>query len=116
MIIKRKVWIAPYLFPDVDVNDNPIDVYDKPFEIECSLNSLSGSTDIAAFGERIKHMAKTILDYKYIEDIHEQDKAYLYGRTPSSEENNGDNANYQVVAIMPQNRKIQVYFEKLPNE
>lgn len=55
--------------------------------------------------------------YKTVDmPIKENDLAYLDGATPENEKNNGDNANYRVDSIRKQNRKIAIYFEKLPNK
>ena len=55
--------------------------------------------------------------YKTIDmPIKENDLAYLDGATPENEKNNGDNANYRVDSIRKQNRKIAIYFEKLPSK
>lgn len=48
--------------------------------------------------------------------IKENDLAYLDGATPDGEEVNGDNANYRVDSVRWQNKKIAIYFEKLPNK
>lgn len=116
IIKKRAIYIANRIDEGEDENENPIDVYDKPFLVECTLNTLTSSTDVAVFGERVKRMSKTVLDYSYISKIHEKDLAYLYGANPDGEKTNGDNANYRIVAIMPQNLKIRVFFERLPDE
>ena len=115
MIRKRSIWIAPYLDEGEDEYGNAVSIYGVPFYLESSLNSLSGTTDIAVYGDRIHNMSKTLVNYEFINKIHEKDKVYLYGATPNGEAANGDNANYKVVAVMPQNIKIQVYFERLPD-
>ncbi len=48
--------------------------------------------------------------------IKENDLAYLDGAIPESEQVNGDNANYRVDSVRYQNKKIAIYFEKLPNK
>lgn len=48
--------------------------------------------------------------------IKENDLAYLDGVTPENETNHGDNANYRVDSVRVQNKKIAIYFEKLPNK
>lgn len=115
MIVERSIYISKFLDQGEDEYGNPIVKYDVPYSLNCVLNSLSGSYDIVAFGDRIKNMAKTFLDYdEWIGKINEGDKAYLYGALPDGEVVNGENANYQIVAVLPQNLKIQIYFERLP--
>ena len=114
MIKKRTNYLASFLREDVDDNGDPINVYDMPIQFESSLNSLSGSTDIAVYGDKISRMCKTMLDYEqWINSIKEKDVVYLYGATPENEDVNGCNANYKVVAALPQNLKILVYFERI---
>ena len=48
--------------------------------------------------------------------IKENDLAYLDGATPENEEIYGDNANYRVDSVRYQNKKVAIYFEKLPNK
>ncbi len=48
--------------------------------------------------------------------IKENDLAYLDGVIPENEINHGDNANYRVDSVRVQNKKIAIYFEKLPNK
>jgi len=48
--------------------------------------------------------------------IKEGDLAYLDGITPEGEQVHGDNANYKVDSVRIQNKKIAIYFEKLPNK
>lgn len=114
LIRKQKIYLASFIREDTDENDDPINAYDIPIQFESTLNSLSGSTDIAVYGDKISRMCKTLLDYdEWIDKIKEKDVVYLYGATPDNEEMNGDNANYKVVAVLPQNLKIQVYFERI---
>lgn len=48
--------------------------------------------------------------------IKENDLAYLDGATPENEQVYGDNANYRIDSVRNQNKKIAIYFEKLPNK
>ena len=48
--------------------------------------------------------------------IKEKDLAYLDRITPDGEQVNGDNANYKIDSVREQNKKIAIYFEKLPNK
>lgn len=117
IIEKRDIYIAKWIKEDYDINDDATQVYDKPVKLSCVLNSLNSSFEIAAYGDKIKDMCKTFLDYdEWIGNIKVKDAAYLYGATPNDEILNGDNANYRVKAVMPQNKKILVYFESIiPN-
>lgn len=113
LIRESLIYIASYLKESSDNEGNPIKIYDKPFSLETSLNSLNGSSEVAMYGDRIKKMCKTFLDYdEWLGKIKENDLVYLYEATPEKEVVNGENANYRVDAVLPQNEKILVYFEK----
>ena len=51
--------------------------------------------------------------YKYDNKFEEFDVAYLDGVNPNGEVIKGDNANYRVYAVQPQNMIIKLYFIKL---
>lgn len=60
---------------------------------------------------------KLQIEHENIENfIKENDLAYLDGATPDGEKSYGDNANYRVDSVRRQNKKIAIYFEKLPNK
>lgn len=109
----KKIWIAPYIKTKKDLSGNKVDVFGEPFEIQTSINTLSGSTDMEMFGDRVKRMCKAMPNYNMIDKIHEKDVAYLFGATPEGEVVNGENANYRVDSILPQNVKVKIYFEKM---
>lgn len=111
--MKKKIWIASFVKNERDEEGNLISVFKTPFYLHGSLNSLSGETEMQVYGEKINRMCKTVLPYRYINDIKEKDVAYLYGVTPDEEILPGDNANYRVTTVRPQNIKVIVYFEKL---
>lgn len=48
--------------------------------------------------------------------IKENDLAYLDGAKPDNEQTYGDKANYRIDSVRTQNKKIAIYFEKLPNK
>lgn len=102
----------------MDDYGNTISTYDKPEFIGLeNIQPLSGSTDIEEYGNKVNKMQKVLLDYdKYLEKFKENDLAYIEDVTPEGEEVYGDNANYRVDSVRNQNRKIAIYFEKLPNK
>ena len=117
MSIIKKIWIAPFMKKDTDGDNNIIYKYDKPYCFETNLNTLSGSVEMQVYGERFKNIVKCMLNMEeWFDKIHEEDRAYLYGRNPNAENVNGDCANYRVDRVLPQNVKMIVYFERLPNE
>ena len=111
--MNKKIWIAPFVKKEKDIDGNIISIYDKPYCIYATINTLSGSAEIDVFGDRIKRMCKTMVPYRMINKIKENDVAYLFDTSPEGEEIYGENANYRVDAVLPQNIKAKVYFEKM---
>lgn len=115
MIRKHDIYIASFLKDETDDFGNQVKIYDTPFLVdEITLNSLSGSTEVAMFGDKITQMCRTLLDYDdWFDKIKANDVAYLYTATPTGENINGELANFRVKSVLPQNMKIVVYFERL---
>ena len=115
---KKDLYIASFLKDDYDDKGNKISTYSKPEYIgKENIQPLSGESDIAEYGTRVTKMQKVLLDYdKYLGKFKENDLAYLDGITPNGEQIHGDNANYRIDSVRNQNRKIAIYFEKLPNK
>lgn len=69
--------------------------------------------------KELDKMAVKSLTLKYGDKkitIQENDLAYLDGASPTNEKIHGDNANYRIDSVRYQNKKIAIYFEKLPNK
>lgn len=115
---KKTLYIASLLEDDFDDHGNKISTYNKPeFIGKENILPLSGSTDIEEYGNKVSKMQKVLLDYnKYLGKFKENDLAYIEDTIPEGEEVFGDNANYRVNSVRNQNRKIAIYFEKLPNK
>lgn len=115
---KKTLYIASFIEDSLDDYGNKITIYDKPeFIGKENIQPLSGSTDIEEYGNKVSKMQKVLLDYdKYLGKFKENDLAYIEEATPEDEEVFGDNANYRVDSVRNQNRKIAIYFEKLPNK
>lgn len=116
---KRKtLYIASFIEDGLDDYGNKVTAYAKPkFIGEENIQPLSGSIDIEEYGNKVSKMQKVLLDYdKYLGKFKENDLAYIEEVTPKGEEVYGDNANYRIDSVRNQNRKIAIYFEKLPNK
>lgn len=115
---KKSLYIASFIEDSLDDYGNKITVYNKPeFIGKENIQPLSGSTDIEEYGNKVSKMQKVLLDYdKYLGKFKENDLAYIEDTTPEGEEVFGDNANYRIDSVRNQNRKIAIYFEKLPNK
>ena len=115
---KKSLYIASFIEDSLDDYGNKITIYTEPeFVGEENIQPLSGSTDIEEYGNKVSKMQKVLLDYdKYLGKFKENDLAYIEDTTPEGEEVFGDNANYRIDSVRNQNRKIAIYFEKLPNK
>ena len=56
---------------------------------------------------------KAVIPISYKNKFKEFDKVYLDGATPNGELKFGDNANYRIYSIQPQNVAIMIYFLKI---
>lgn len=115
MIRKHNISVLPFI--DIETDDYGYEKrkYGSVLTLTgVTLNSLSGDTDMQMFGTKVTRMCKTLVDYDlYLNKINEKDLVYLYGASPDGETSLGNNANYIVTAVLPQNKKIAVYFERL---
>lgn len=115
MIRQHEIAIRSYLGEIEDENGNPVNAYSDIIKIVSSLNSVSGSYDAVVYGERVKHMVQTFVDYdSFINLFNEGSLVYLYGADYEKESHIGKNANYRIVSVLPQNKKIKIVMEKLP--
>lgn len=135
--MRRTLYIAPFEGIEKLPDGSKIRVYGKPKKYMFSLNSLSGDTELQIFGDKVSRMVRAIVDFRYMNEIHENDAAFLYRDEPEDAivqnltdergylltSENGEqivyqqsnyclNANYRVSKVLPQNMKIAVYFEK----
>lgn len=109
-------YIASYKETIADEFGNEVNFYGKPEFFRFNIQPVSGSTDIALYGENVSKMQKTIVSMKeYGGWFKEGDKAYLDGLEPTEEVEGtyGANANYKIVSVRPQNTVIAIYFEKI---
>lgn len=115
---KKTLYIASFLKDNMDDLGNKISTYDVPQYIgKENIQPLSGTSEVEEYGTKVSKMQKVLLDYnKYLGKFKENDLAYIEDITPENEQINGDNANYRIDSVRNQNRKIAIYFEKLPNK
>ena len=116
--VKSDCYICKYMGEEKDEFGNRVPVYDKPNKepYEWNIQNISQSSEQYAFGERVLNMKVALLKGierdEFINQFSELDLAYLDGATPEGEVVNGDNANYKIYAIKPQNVALLIYFEK----
>lgn len=115
---KKSLYIASLLSEETDDYNNSITTYGEPLNLGLqNIQPLSGTTDITEYGAKVSKMQKVLLDYDtYLNMFKERDLAYIETATPEGEKVNGKNANYIITSVRNQNKKIAVYFEKLPRK
>lgn len=113
--VKSKCYIGSKLESDFDDNGNEIKKFAKPKEYFFNIQPVSSASDIQDFGENASKMKVAVITNraKYENKFKEFDCAYLDGVTPSGEKVNGQNANYRVYSVRPQNVVIRVFFMKI---
>ena len=117
--VKSNCYIAKKIGEKFDDYGNSIPIYEKPNTIPYKFNiqPVDRNKENMDFGETVNGMkVATIIGYekdKYLNMFNEYDLAYLDGATPNGEAINGDNANYKIYAIRPQNVVLKIYFEKI---
>ena len=115
--VKSKCYIGSKLDSIFDDYGNEIKVYDTPQEYYFNIQPVSSlnTSEIQSFGENAERMKVALITNraKYDNKFKEFDCAYLDGVTPDGESVNGQNANYRVYSVQPQNVAIRVFFIKI---
>ena len=115
--VKSRIYLAKKLREDFDDYGNQIEVYDEPQKLFLNVQSLSETSDIVEFGEKVSstRVISITEKKKYLNKFNEFDLVYVE-TTPEGEANYGDNADYMVIGVRTQNTSIRVYISKLINE
>lgn len=94
MAFYKGIWVAPFVETTEDEEGNPVNIYDKPYFIQkATINSVSGNTEFMVYGERVKSMCKTVINYAYLNKIKERDLIFIYGAKVPQEGKNSVNIN-----------------------
>ena len=110
----KEIYIAKKIGTIEDDYGHETVQYDKPKKYLMNVQPLSGSSDIEAYGSRIMQMQKGMCEYdKYFGKFSEDDVVYLDGATPDGETVYGEFGNYRIDAVLNQNKRIAIYFERL---
>lgn len=111
---KKQLYIATRISVETDDYGNDVCTYNKPESYMFNYQPANGQMEIELYGEKVTNMYKAVIPYSlYADKFKEGDVAYLLGVTPTREHENGDNANYVIKGVMPQNKVIILYFEKI---
>ena len=114
MNYKSDIYIASKLGVTEDDYMNQIEEYDTPVPYCFNVQPITQSSELAEFGELSRYMKRAVVSKsQYLGVFKEFDKAYLDGITPENETINGENANYRIYSIRPQNVVLMIYFEKI---
>lgn len=118
---KKDLWIATLQGDEEDDFGMRISKFNAPVYIgKFNIQPLSGQSTSAFgntiqrdFGDKVEKMQSVLLDYNtYIDKFHEDDLAWI-NTSPEDNDTTGYSANYRIVSIRNQNKKIAIYFEKL---
>ena len=118
---KKDLWIAKFLSDSEDDYGMRVSQFDTPTYIgKFNIQPLSGQSTSAFgntiqrdFGDKVEKMQSVMLDYdKYLDEFHEDDLAWI-NISPEEGDTTGYSANYRIVSVRNQNKKIAIYFEKL---
>ncbi len=112
----KNVYISQKLDVDEDENHNKIPNYAEPIKYNrWNIQYVKAQSDLIEFGQNVSNMRLAIIpnNEKYINKFKEFDLAYLDGANPNGEIINGQNANYRIYAVRPQNSIIKIYFLKI---
>ena len=99
-----------------DYNHNEIPTYDIPqLYKRWNIQFVKAESEVLEFGENASKMKVATIPFtsQYANKFTEFDLAYLDGVTPNGEAVNGQNANYRIYSVRPQNNIIKIYFLKL---
>lgn len=110
---KSKIYISKRLDPIQDEDLNEIEVFDEPKKYFFNIQPVSADSETREFGQLANSMkVATIPKRIYLGKFKEFDRVYI-DTTPDNENEHGENADYRVYSIRPQNAIIRIYFLKL---
>lgn len=115
--VKSKIYIASWLGNQQDEYGNDINVYDEPKKYMFNVQVLNESVEMEVFGRKVvsSRVISITNKKKYLGKFKEYDVVYI-DRTPESELEFGDNADYFISGVRNQNTSIRIYLTKLTNE
>ena len=114
--VYKNIYIAEKIEPVEDENHNEFAEYNTPIEYKrWNIQTVKDSSEILEFGEKSNSMQVATIPntIQYDGKFKDFDLAYLDGASPINESFNGQNANYRIYAVRPQNNIIKIYFLKL---
>ena len=112
--VKSRIYIAKKLREDFDDYGNQIEIYDEPQKYFLNVQTLSETSDIMEFGEKVSstRVISNKKKKKYLGKFKEYDLVYI-DTTPENEVTYGDNADYRIIGVRNQNTSIRVYISRI---
>lgn len=109
----KEIYIATKKEVVEDNKGNLIVIYNKPVKYIINVQPMNGGLDMESYGLKCLEMQRGMCDYEeYFGEFNEDDVAYLDGVSPEEEISNGANANYRITAVLNQNKRIAIIFER----
>ena len=115
--VKSKIYIAEWLGTVQDEYGNEIKIYDEPQKYMFNVQTLNENVELEVFGQRVvsSKVISITEKEKYKGRFKDLDLVYI-DNLPTNELNYGDNADYYISGVRPQNTSIRIYLTKLTNE
>lgn len=112
---KSTIFVCEKLGVKQDENLNQYVEYGKPRKCRFNVQSVSEESEIREFGELAPSMKVALITEKnkYMNKFKEFDKVYVDTRPSDEEIKYGENADYRVYSVRPQNSCIRMYLLKL---
>lgn len=112
--VKSRIYIASKTDSEFDDYGNEIPKYSKPQKYMFNVQALTDSSEIREFGEISSKMKRVTITEKakYLGKFKDFDAVYVE-TNPLKENNYGDNADYRIYLVRPQNTTIVLYLLKL---
>lgn len=109
----KRIYIATKKEVIEDEKGNLVPIYNEPVPYDFNVQPMNGGLDMQSYGLKCLQMQRAIIDYdSYFGVFKEDDVAYLDGVLPEGESSNGANANYRITAVLNQNKKIALIFDR----
>jgi len=124
--VKSKIYIASWLENTTDDYGNVINVYDEPKKYMFNVQTLDEQIEMEVFGRKVicSKVISITNKKKYEGKFKDYDLVYIDNEpeevSQEGEEDTGvrygDNADYRISGVRPQNTSIRIYLTKLTNE
>lgn len=116
---RSKIYIASLITDDIeyDENGNEMQKYNTPISYMFNVQDNNDNSYITDYGYTTSSTKVVLITNKkkYLGKFKEFDRVYI-NTTPDGEFENGDNADYRISAVRPQNTCIKLFIVKLTRD